>query len=171
MSGDWEVPWKLFEALDREFSFTLDVCANPVNCKCDQFYSDNALNLPWPGVVWCNPPHGRKSAFLWLQKARQETRLLGSTVVCLVPAKTDTVWWHEDIMDKAGEVRFLRGRLRCELPGKIGRSPFAMAVAIFYPREQKTIYCSMGSAGETQAAGANMLKGDKIERVQTLQCR
>ena len=57
----WETPQDLFDKLNNEFQFTLDVCATPENAKCDNFYTkeQDGLKYPWKGAVWCNPPYGR----------------------------------------------------------------------------------------------------------------
>jgi len=81
----------------------------------------------WDGVCWMNPPYGRTIG-KWMRKA-YESSLTGSTVVCLVPARTDTAWWHDYAIK--GEVRFLRGRLK--FGGSANSAPFPNAVVIFRP--------------------------------------
>ncbi len=125
---DWETPAALFAELDGEFGFTLDVCATPANAKCSRFFSpeNDGLAQPWAGeCCWMNPPYG-KLIGLWLRKALEESQR-GATVVCLIPSRTDTFWWHEYVAK--GEVRFLRGRLR--FVGGIGPAPFPSAIVIF----------------------------------------
>lgn len=126
----FETPHDLFAELDAEFSFTLDVCATAENAKCPSFYTrnDNGLTQPWVGRCWCNPPYGREIA-AWLKKAR-ESVAGGALVVCLVPARTDTAWWHDLVME-ANEIRLLRGRLTFHGTGN--KAPFASAVVIFRP--------------------------------------
>lgn len=130
-SDTWETPRALFAALDAEFGFTLDACALPGNAKCARYYTpeDDGLAQPWHGVTFCNPPYGRKLIH-WIRKAAESARA-GATVVCLVPARTDTSWWHDWVMPHA-EVRFLRGRLYFG-PGEDLRAPFPSAVAVFRP--------------------------------------
>ena len=125
----WETPDDLFAALDAEFHFTLDVCATPATAKCAQFYTpqDNAIWQPWRGVCWMNPPYGR-DIVLWMRRA-WESAQAGATVVCLVPSRTDTAWWHDFAM--RGEIRFLRGRLR--FGGAAHSALFPSAVVIFRP--------------------------------------
>jgi phage N-6-adenine-methyltransferase len=129
--NDWETPQELFDELDREFAFTLDVCANHQNRKC-QFYineEEDGLREDWAdNVCWMNPPYGRNLRS-WVGKA-YEASMGGATVVCLVPARTDTEWWHE-YAEKAAERRFIRGRVpfvrtdggrnRALMPGGIPR--------------------------------------------------
>ena len=128
----WATPWPLFRKLDAEFGFELDVCALPENAKCARFYSpaDDGLAHAWSGVCWMNPPYGREIG-KWVRKAYLESQL-GATVVCLLPARTDTAWWHDYAMK--GEVRFLRGRI--SFVGSNGPAPFPSAIVVFRPPEQ-----------------------------------
>lgn len=126
-SDEWETPPDLFAALDAEFHFTLDVAALPYNAKCERFFTPgaDALRQQWEGVCWCNPPYG----FVlrqWLHKAH-ESAGQGATVVCLVPARTDTSWWHDYVLPHA-EIRYLRGRLKFNGSGNSATFPSALAV-------------------------------------------
>ena len=125
----WSTPQEFFDQLDSEFGFTLDVCSTHENAKCDQHFteSEDGLSQVWDGVCWMNPPYGRTIG-KWMRKA-YESSLTGATVVCLVPARTDTAWWHDYAI--RGEVRFLRGRLK--FGGSINSAPFPSAVVIFRP--------------------------------------
>lgn len=127
MTDDWSTPQDTFDELNKEFNFTLDVCATQDNTKCDKFYSpeQDGLSQEWRGVCWMNPPYGRQIKF-WMAKAYTSS-LEGATVVCLVPARTDTAWWH-DYATK-GEIRFLRGRLK--FGGSKNGAPFPSAVVVF----------------------------------------
>lgn len=92
---DWETPQELFNELDQEFNFTIDVCADNRNKKCKRFYTkeENGLLQNWNNeIVWCNPPYGRKIGE-WVKKAEESN----ATVVMLLPARTDTKWFHEYI--------------------------------------------------------------------------
>lgn len=131
-TDDWATPQDFFDRLDDEFHFELDVCANYENTKCYRYYTvgEDGLHLPWTGVCWLNPPYGRTIG-AWMQKA-YESSLAGATVVCLVPARTDTRWWHEYAMK--GEVRLVRGRLKFG-DGK-APAPFPSAVVVFRPGGQ-----------------------------------
>lgn len=104
----WETPQWLFDELDQEFHFTLDVCAVPENAKCSNFYTpeQDGLRMPWSGVCWCNPPYGKEIG-KWVEKASKAN----CTVVVLIPARTDTKWFHDWVYQKA-EIRFVKGRLR-----------------------------------------------------------
>jgi len=130
-TDDWATPHKLFDELDREYGFTLDVCASADNAKCERFYTiaDDGLTQPWHGVCWMNPPYGRTIG-RWVHKARQSSRE-GATVVCLLPARTDTAWWHDEITPHATEIRFLRGRLHFN--GASSGAPFPSAIVVFRP--------------------------------------
>lgn len=138
MSGirqDWATPWRLFEMLDKEFHFTLDVCADDSNAKCKEYFSRDALDRPWvpleDGAVWCNPPYGRVIG-KWVEKAYRETRQYG-TVVMLLPARTDTQWFHEYVLKAGAEIRFLRGRLNFD-DTKRAAAPFPSMLVIFRAR-------------------------------------
>ena len=123
----WETPANLFKRLDEEFHFTLDVCALKENAKCKRFFSPekDGLKQPWAGACWMNPPYGREIG-KWMEKAFNEAEK-GALVVCLVPARPDTEWWHKFAL--RGEIRFLRGRLKFG-NAKSG-APFPSAVIIF----------------------------------------
>jgi phage N-6-adenine-methyltransferase len=124
---EWSTPPGLFDELDREFGFELDVCATAENAKCAVFYDRelNGLAQPWRGVCWMNPPYGTEID-RWVRKAFQEAQA-GATVVCLLPARVDTSWWHE--YASRGEVRFLRGRLK--FGGAANSAPFPSAIVVF----------------------------------------
>ena len=124
---DWGTPQELFDKLNEEFHFTLDVCALPGNAKCRKYFSphEDGLSQKWSGVCWMNPPYGREIE-KWMQKACRESER-GATVVCLVPAHTDTEWWHKYALQ--GEIRFLRGRVRFQ--GANATAPFPSAIVIF----------------------------------------
>src|SRR3990167_9654208 len=94
--SEWSTPRSLVAALDEEFHFTCDVCATSQNAVCACYYTkaDDGLAQSWTGVCWMNPPYGREIV-AWVRKA-YESAQAGTTMVCLVPARTDTRWWHED---------------------------------------------------------------------------
>lgn len=136
---DWATPWRIVEMLKREFPFNLDACATAETAICANFFSheDDALSRYWNGVVWCNPPYGREIG-KWVEKAWRESGH-GNTVVCLLPARTDTQWWHAYCM--RGEIRFLRGRLNFD-DTRRARAPFPSAIVIFRraPELERTSY-------------------------------
>jgi|TARA_Y100000034_G_C6806189_1_gene361999 phage N-6-adenine-methyltransferase len=131
LSGEWETPDALFKELDREFHFTLDVCATPGNTKTPEFLNAedlwSSLAQPWRGICWMNPPYGHHIGE-WIGHAYRSAQE-GATVVCLLPSRTDTAWWHDYCMK--GEIRFIRGRLYFN-DGE-GRAPFPSAVVVFRP--------------------------------------
>lgn len=109
---EWATPQSLFDELNNEFGFTLDPCATHLNHKCDKYYTkvDDGLSKDWSGeTVFCNPPYGREIS-KWVQKCYSEARINGTTVVMLLPARTDTSYFHDYIYGEH-EVRFIRGRL------------------------------------------------------------
>ena len=126
-TDQWSTPQDLFNELDAEFGFELDVCADKANAKCSRYFTeaDDGLAQTWSGVCWMNPPYG-EAIGKWVQKARESAEA-GATVVCLVPARVDTAWWWHNC--RYGEVRFLRGRLK--FGGSETSAPFPSAVVIF----------------------------------------
>lgn len=137
---DWETPKKFFEALDQEFHFVLDAAATEKNAKCDKYFTpeQDGLKQSWNvgGSVYCNPPYGRNTG-KWVQKAWEEAQN-GVTIVLLIPARTDTKYFHKYIFGHA-KVVFLPGRLCFETEGKPmidakGRAaiaPFPSALVIY----------------------------------------
>lgn len=130
----WETPQDLFNKLNNEFQFTLDVCATPENAKCDKFYTkeQDGLKHPWKGTVWCNPPYGLGIG-QWVRRALFAS-VSGSTVVMLLPARTDTKWFHDYIYKRNNvEIRFIRGRLK--FGGSKNSAPFPSMVVVFMPHD------------------------------------
>ena len=129
-SVDWATPQYLFDLLDQEFHFNLDVAASASNAKCSSFFteSDNGLIQDWSGhVCWCNPPYSR-SLGKWVEKAFYESQKPNTLVVMLIPARTDTVWFHKYIYHDA-EIRFIRGRLRFNQSSN--PAPFGSMIVVF----------------------------------------
>ena len=127
-TDNWATPQDLFDAWDAVYNFELDVCASPDNAKCQTYFTkeQDGLAQDWSNkVCWMNPPYGREIG-KWMKKAYESSRQ-GATVVCLVPSRTDTAWWH-DYADK-GTVFFLRGRLK--FGGSKNSAPFPSAVVVF----------------------------------------
>lgn len=113
-SIEWETPQWLFDDLNTVHHFTVDVCATADNKKCEHFFSkeDDGLSKTWEGVCWLNPPYGSEIKH-WVEKAFRESRKGNCKVVALLPARTDTRWFHAYIYRKAGvTIDFLKGRLK-----------------------------------------------------------
>lgn len=131
----WATPQDFFDNLNNEFMFEIDVCATAENAKCKTFYTkeQNGLEMPWNGVCWCNHPYGREIG-KWVERAYTSS-VGGATVVMLLPARTDTKWFHEYIYGKA-EIRFIKGRLK--FGNSKNSAPFPSMVAIFRPNAVNT---------------------------------
>lgn len=130
-TDEWETPQEFFDELNREFRFDLDACADEKNHKCDKYFTveQDGLKQDWGGyTVFCNPPYGRTIGE-WVEKCFQEV-YAGSCkyAVMLLPARTDTKWFHQYIYNKA-EIRFLRGRLK--FGGSKNCAPFPSMVVIY----------------------------------------
>lgn len=132
---DWRTPKDFFRKLDQEFHFVLDVAATPENAKCRRYFTpeDDGLSQSWniDGAAFCNPPYGREIG-KWVKKAYEEFVCGGATIVMLIPARTDTSYFHDYIYGKA-EIRFLRGRLKFEDENgaAINPAPFPSMVVIY----------------------------------------
>lgn len=139
---DWETPKDFYEKLDDEFHFTLDPCCTHESAKCERHYTkdDDGLSKDWSGeIVFCNPPYSKKgNQDAWVKKCYTESLKPNTTVVALLPARTDTNRFHDCILGKA-EIRFIRGRLVFEVDGKplIGKNgkpqpaPFPSMICIW----------------------------------------
>jgi phage N-6-adenine-methyltransferase len=136
-TDDWATPQVFFDALNVEFHFELDVCGSASNAKCSRYFTvvEDGLKQDWRGSVWMNPPYGRVIKH-WVQKA-YESSLEGATVVCLLPARTDTSWWHNYCVK--GEIRFVRGRLK--FGSAASCAPFPSAVVVFRPASVQITEC------------------------------
>ena len=140
-TGNWSTPVEFFNKLDWRFGpFDLDPCADPA--KCANFFTEaeNGLSKKWEGFTcFINPPYGR-GIEAWIKKAYEETRAEGTRAVMLIPARTDTKYWHEYVM-KADEVYFIKGRLKfgeCE-----NSAPFPSAVVVFDGSNRQQIFGAM----------------------------
>lgn len=130
-SDEWGTDPKWFEYLDLEFGFTLDPCATHETNKCKNFFDkeEDGLTQSWAEqTVFMNPPYS--DIFNWMKKAYTEAKKNGALVVCLVPARVDTRWWHQ--WATRGERRFPKGRLRFVGAGD-SCAPFPSAIVIFRP--------------------------------------
>lgn len=135
-TDQWATPQAFFDRLNSVFRFKTDVCALPENAKCERFFSPDVdgLKQDWQGVCWMNPPYGREIG-KWVEKAYRSAKENGATVVCLLPARVDTRWWH-DFCAK-GEFFFVKGRLK--FGDAKDSAPFPNAVVVFRPRIQDAL--------------------------------
>ena len=130
-SQEWGTPWDLFNNLDEEFHFTVDVCASACNTKCEKYYDieQDGLVQDWTGeIVWCNPPFQQEAIIKWLKKAKESK----CTSVFLLPARTETGWFYEYALK--GEIRFIYRPIRFLLPNgepSSGRGLFGSMIVIF----------------------------------------
>lgn len=163
-SVEWGTPQDLFNEYHALYSFTLDVCASSTNAKLPNFFSreDSALNHSWTGnVCWMNPPYGSEEkvcktkckkkkcvkrgyhctvwvpgAYHFVKKAAEECDKNGVTTVMLLPARTDTKWFHKFIYNqpRTKQIRFFKGRLRFVAEGKeLKSAPFPSMLVVFSP--------------------------------------
>lgn len=124
-TDEWETPQDTFDALDKEFHFTLDPCSTDENAKCKYHFTEkeDGLKRSWGGeIVFCNPPYSQITK--WVQKASEER----TTTVMLIPARTDTKWFHKYIYHRT-EIRFIKGRLKYS--GAKYNAPFPTMIVIF----------------------------------------
>lgn len=128
---DWKTPAAAYRVLDAEFGFDYDPC--PVKPKF------NGLAVEWGSVNYCNPPYS--DLYAWVRKGYQEW-LKGKTVVFLIPARTDTRAWHEFILNKATEIRFVQGRLHFDDGPKGARATFPSAIVVFDSESQRRLSLS-----------------------------
>ena len=127
-TDEWASPQDLFDKLNATFHFTLDPCATPENAKCAKFYTkeQDGLKQDWGGaVIWCNPPYGREIG-KWIQKCAEHR----GVAVMLIPARTDTRWWHSYIdKNPDAHVYFVKGRLK--FGNAKNCAPFPSALVVF----------------------------------------
>lgn len=129
-TDNWATPVDFFEKLDSTYRFDLDVCASRENAKCRRFYTkeDDGLAQTWIGVCWMNPPYGKEIG-AWVRKAYESSQEC-ATVVCLLPARTDTKWFHDYCT--LGQITFVKGRLK--FGGSKTSAPFPSMVVVFEKR-------------------------------------
>lgn len=129
-TDQWATPQEFFDELNKEFAFNLDPCAGEDNHKCEEYFTreQNGLIQDWGGFrVFCNPPYGKEISD-WVQKCYEEGHKENTLVVMLIPARTDTKYFHDYILHRA-EVRFVRGRLK--FGGASTGAPFPSMLVIF----------------------------------------
>ena len=127
----WSTPQDLFNELNSEFHFDIDVCADESNHKCDKYYSkeQDGLKQIWMGTAWCNPPYGREIG-KWVEKGYNSHNLYNNCIVMLLPARTDTKWFHQYIYNNSNaEIRFIKGRLK--FGNSKNSAPFPSMIVIF----------------------------------------
>jgi phage N-6-adenine-methyltransferase len=146
-SDEWSTPYDFFAALDAEFRFGLDAAATNANSQCLEYLGPDhirdrrrdALAVNWdrfgPQPIWLNPPYSKCREFIIKASGSAAE---GCTVVCLVPSRTDTRWFHDCVWDASKgrtrpgvELRFIKGRLK--FGGCDNSAPFPSAVIIFRP--------------------------------------
>ena len=140
-SAERETPQELFDKLDSVYHFNLDPCSTHENAKCERHFTkvEDGLKQPWGGyTVWCNPPYG-KEIIQWVKKGYTEGHKPGTTVVMLLPARTDTKWFHEYCTD--AKITFIRGRIK--FGGSKNNAPFPSILVEF----------KSGETDETQGQG------------------
>jgi site-specific DNA-methyltransferase (adenine-specific) len=142
-TDDWATPTEFFEKLNWRFGpFDLDACASIHNIQCANFFTEaeDGLSKDWEGfTTFVNPPYGR-GIDKWIKKAFDESRKDETRVVMLIPARTDTKYWHQYVM-RADEIYFLKGRLKF---GECDNSaPFPSAVVVFDGTNQRQIFGAM----------------------------
>jgi len=138
-SPEWETPLSFYNKLDERWNFTLDPCCTNETAKCATFFTekDNGLEMDWKGHrVFMNPPYGR-SVRMWVEKAYNEGLKHDTVVVCLLPARTDTRWFHDYCM-KAQSIKFIKGRLK--FGEATASAPFPSMLVVFNGREPATMY-------------------------------
>lgn len=130
VTDEWYTPIDFYNELNKEFNFNLDPCATDINHKCAKYFTkeDNGLLQSWGGYnVFCNPPYGRVIN-AWVEKAYNESKKDNTLIVMLLPARTDTKWFHNFIYHKA-EIRFIKGRLK--FGGCKNSAPFPSMLVIY----------------------------------------
>lgn len=134
MRNNWETPQNLFNELNSKYHFTLDPCASDTNNKTPRYFTidNNGLIQPWNNErVFCNPPYNRQIS-KWVEKCYKES-IKGTQICLLIPARTDTKYFHEFIYKKPNvRIEFIKGRLKYELNGVPGGpSPFPSMLVFF----------------------------------------
>lgn len=146
---DWRTPDRLFDMLDREFGFTVDVASSDENCKVDKHYTkqNSGLLKSWSGqVAWCNPPYDDVAT--WMRKCAEESD--SADVVALVFARTSTRWFHRWVLPVAHEVRFIVGRVSFFRGGKTGPAPAPSMVVVWRRGARSSDRCMVSSMARSE---------------------
>ncbi|WP_304427704.1 DNA N-6-adenine-methyltransferase [Romboutsia ilealis] len=143
----WETPQDLFDMLNREFKFELDVCAVHDTAKCEKYFTPeiDGLSQKWKGYCWMNPPYGREQV-KWITKANEEVTANFATTVCLIPARPDTKVWQDIIFPNSKAICFIKGRLK--FGGSKNPAPFPSALVLFgndITENQKLCFKELGT--------------------------
>lgn len=136
----WCTPRDFYNKLNKEFNFTLDPCCMRKSALCKTYFTpeEDGLRQSWVGhTVFVNPPYGRQIG-KWVKKCYEEGKKENTTVVMLIPSRTDTRYFHDYIYHKA-EIRFIKGRLKFvdmdfkgdEKDRKMSPAPFPSMVVVF----------------------------------------
>lgn len=134
-SNEWTTPKDIFDKLNAIYRFTLDPCCTKESALCDKYYTivEDGLQQDWSkDVVFMNPPYGR-GINKWIEKAHLEAKE-GAIVVCLIPARVDTTYWHNYIFKFANEITFIKGRIKF---GAGGNAPFPSAIVVFGTNQEQ----------------------------------
>lgn len=130
-TDQWSTPQNFFDRLNEEFCFTLDPCADDQNHKCEKYFTkeQDGLLQSWEGErVFCNPPYGKETQH-WVKKCFEEVYCGNCEIaVMLIPARTDTKWFHRYIYQKA-EIRFVKGRIK--FGDQRNSAPFPSMIVVF----------------------------------------
>ena len=132
---EYATPTDLFNELDKKYHFTLDPCATSENAKCKKYYTikENGLLKSWKGeIVFCNPPYSKIK--LWVEKCFLEFKNNNATIVLLIPARTDTQYFHNYILNQA-KIIFLKGRLHFN--NSKNSAPFPSILCIYEKEGEK----------------------------------
>ena len=136
-SDEWSTPQNIFDKLNAKYNFTLDPASDGVNNKCAKHYTPqtNGLAQSWSGEnVFINPPYSK--TYDWVAKAFHEVANGNTTVVMLLPARTDTRWFHEFCLDPilVKSITFIKGRLK--FGNQKNPAPFpSMIVEFCHPKK------------------------------------
>lgn len=154
-TGEWETPQEEYDELNEQYRFNLDPCATDENAKCENYFTkeQDGLSQDWKvvdynpeykspyrhikGRVFCNPPYGRGTIAKWVKKAREEVENGNAElVVMLLPARTDTKWFHEDVLDAPclSAIYFYKGRMK--FGGAKNSAPFPSILAVYTKEEE-----------------------------------